>query len=230
MTPSALDTPILAGGFNGLAKCASGFTLTTGIEPTATPTAYIAPTTNGGTDRDAGGPAHSVALWEGPTSPMGATASCTGGNVLTCNSGADPSFQAPAGLPTHLNSANASPIAPGGGPGSAANQVTFEGISETFGASDFLFVTFTMTVFSSLINTAITFNLVQDAGGSEVILPPIAIVTADPTNAFATATLSWGLEPGAGTHSYSIRASNFTAGQTVSVGGDNEASVSALTW
>lgn len=135
-----------------------------------------------------------------------------------------------AGLPTYINSANASPIAPGGGPGSAANQVTFTGISETFGASDFLFVTFTMTVFSSLINTAITFNLVQDAGGSEVILPPIAIVTADPTNAFATATLSWVLEPGAGTHSYSIRASNSTAGQTVSVGGDNEASVSALTW
>ena len=169
----------------------------------------------------------------GATGPTGGggTAGATGATGPTGGSGGVGATGATgAGVPTRINNVNGSPIAPGGGPGSAANQVTFAGVAATFGPSDFLFVTFTMTAFSSQLSDEITFNLVQDAGLSEVILPPIAIVTADPSNAFATATLSWVLAPGAGAHTYSIRASNFTVGQTVSVGNSNQASVSAIIW
>ncbi len=93
LTLAALDQPVASGGFAGYARCDNGGVITSDVQATAAPAAYVTPVPNGGTGRDAGGPAHSVALWEGPASPMGATVACSSGQVLTCNTAADPTFQ-----------------------------------------------------------------------------------------------------------------------------------------
>lgn len=110
LSQAQLDTSILLGGFGGVALQTTSNLPIYQVVTTTYPTIsnFVQPLGNGGTGRDAGGPAYSVALWEGPTSPMGATASCTGGNVLTCNSGADPSFQAPANSSYAINSTTTS--------------------------------------------------------------------------------------------------------------------------
>jgi hypothetical protein len=95
LSPAQLDATIASGGLGGNAYGDTGAMFTEGVQTSASPGTYVAPVPNGGTG-DTSGAAHAVAVWEG-TSPMAAVGgSCTGGNVLTCNSGADPSFQAPA--------------------------------------------------------------------------------------------------------------------------------------
>ncbi|MGA7119160.1 MAG: hypothetical protein WBY94_03635, partial [Polyangiaceae bacterium] len=93
ITPALLDSSVGSGGFGGRAYGDNGSILAPYGQTIVAPSAYVAPVGNGGSGRDAGGPAHSVALWEGPASPMGATVACSSGQVLTCNTAADPTFQ-----------------------------------------------------------------------------------------------------------------------------------------
>jgi hypothetical protein len=102
---------------------------------------------------------------------------------------------------------NAAPIAAGGGPGSAANQVTFASAPHVTPASGKVHVEAQLSVVVTAAD-AVQFGFVRDAGSLNVSFGPIvdAQGTADGS---ASASLDW-VDTGApaGPHTYSIRATN----------------------
>ena len=69
LTLAALDQPVASGGFAGYARCDNGGVITSDVQVTAAPAAYVAPVPNGGTGRDAGCPDGSVYEGTGASTP-----------------------------------------------------------------------------------------------------------------------------------------------------------------
>ena len=84
-----------------------------------------------------------------------------------------------------------------------------------------------MSAQASTPGDAVLFQLVRNPGGSETVVGPSPIVISDSTLGLAFCSITYQDSPGAGTHTYGIRATNDTnISHTVSVPNVNNASLS----
>jgi collagen type I/II/III/V/XI/XXIV/XXVII alpha len=175
----------------------------------------------------------------GPTGPGGGATGATGavgatgatGAGVTGATGAGATGATGAGGSTLGNNShilNGAPIADGGGPGSAAGQVTFASAPITGTVTGKYLIAAVMAVQTSIPNDGVVFTLVRDPGAADVIIGPSqSTATSNSVGIGQTAVaITWIDTAPAGAHTYGIRA---TAGSgTISVPAASRTSVTLI--